>query len=628
MQREEEESAKLSAEMKEAKRMEEISNNQDIYRRIAKAKLTVDDDGNGDAREEQEQPDDEDEELASIKLTKIDIDFMFEVMMKESKYDELSIRQTVHGLNSAFTRLPIGHVCTSKESGAGKSYIINHVAEFYPNKYLIPLAGVSDKALFHLDGPMIVVKDQDTGEFELLDDIISRYDTEIEECDDVIKTQLKLKDEGKEYDKKLVKEKKKHIKEIESEEKEVERSAQKLIDFDNKILIVQDTPTPQFFNLLMTILSQDTKRDQKYAFTDKSSNGKLFANKNRIRGMPVIMTTQVIDDTDNARFEEKIRRFIHISPNTSAEKIREANRITVLRLGFLPSEYDNLVVSRDDIAKAKRIVRIIIAKLKQHKKYLGPKESGIRVPFALTLQDSLPVEEGEVWKMTVEERTMKYLSMVTKLNMDCRPRIVNKETDAFYPISTFEDLKETMVLMERGASKVRPYLQQWFDETFTRYFRELGDKQDKYEQNQGRIDGEIVVGLTTGDLSKETQENAESIRKKYLDPLINLGMIQKAPSIKDERVNVYYPSPGSSSSSVNNTSDNANKKIKVKAANLYPERNLIVESLRMVVNYDDGGPSKNKNIFEILDEDGQAITPEDLADRYFSNPEEYFERAF
>ena len=53
MQREEEESAKLSAEMKEAKRMEEISNNQDIYRRIAKAKLTIDN-GNGDAREEQE----------------------------------------------------------------------------------------------------------------------------------------------------------------------------------------------------------------------------------------------------------------------------------------------------------------------------------------------------------------------------------------------------------------------------------------------------------------------------------------------------------------------------------------------------------------------------------------------
>jgi hypothetical protein len=74
---------------------------------------------------------DEDEELAAIKLTKDDVNFMFQTMMKESKYDELSIKQTVHGLNSAFTRLPIPHVSTSKESGAGKSYIVNHIASFY-----------------------------------------------------------------------------------------------------------------------------------------------------------------------------------------------------------------------------------------------------------------------------------------------------------------------------------------------------------------------------------------------------------------------------------------------------------------------------------------------------------------
>jgi hypothetical protein len=62
----------------------------------------------------------------------------------------------------------------------------------------------------------------------------------------------------------------------------------------------------------MTLLSQDTPKDQIYAFTDKSSgSGKLIQSRNRIRGMPVLFTTQVIDDTDNHRFEEKNRRFIH-----------------------------------------------------------------------------------------------------------------------------------------------------------------------------------------------------------------------------------------------------------------------------------------------------------------------------
>ena len=73
---------------------------------------------------------------------------MFQTMMKESKYDELSIKQTVHGLNSAFTRLPIPHVSTSKESGAGKSYIVNHIADFYPDKYITRLAVYQTKHYF------------------------------------------------------------------------------------------------------------------------------------------------------------------------------------------------------------------------------------------------------------------------------------------------------------------------------------------------------------------------------------------------------------------------------------------------------------------------------------------------
>ena len=235
----------------------------------------------------------------------------------------------------------------------------------------------------------------------------------------------------------------------------------------------------------MTILSQDIERDQEYAFTDKSSNGKLFANKNRIRGMPVIMTTQVIDDTDNTRFEEKIRRFIHISPNTSAKKIREANRLTGFKYGYLKTEYDRASSIEIDIARAKQIVKIMIAKLKQQKEFLGPKESGVKIPYVLSVVGSLPVEDGEVWQMTVGERTMKYLSMITKLIMDNRPRLVDKETEAFYPISTFEDLKETMILMERGGSRVRPYLQQWYNDFFIKCIAKQNGKVKEGENEMG-----------------------------------------------------------------------------------------------------------------------------------------------
>jgi hypothetical protein len=58
--------------------------------------------------------------------------------------------------------------------------------------------------------------------------------------------------------------------------------------------------------------------------------------------------------------------------------------------------------------------------------------------------------------MTVGERLMKYLSMNTKLHMDQRPKLIHKETGAFYPISTFEELKDTLAFMERASTNMRP----------------------------------------------------------------------------------------------------------------------------------------------------------------------------
>ena len=558
---------------------------------------------------------DEDEELAKVKLTKQEIDFAINTMIKEAKHDELSIRQIIHGFNSTFTKLPIPHVINSKNSGAGKSYNLNHVASFYPEKYIMILAGISDKAIFHSDGPM-VVEDGETGEVQLLDPMIDELESKMDE----------LKEQN-------VKGNKQQIKEIESEIKDLKRRAQKLIDLTNKIIILQDTPQQSVFNLLMTLLSQDTPKDQIYAFTDKSSgSGKLIQSRNRIRGMPVLFTTQVIDDTDNQRFEEKNRRFIHVTPNTSREKIREANRLTALKYGHLPDEYDQLVVSRDDITKAKQVIRIIIAKLIQHTKHLEPKSTGVKIPFAMTILGSLP-DDGRVWQMTVAERLMKYLSMNTKLHMDQRPRLVHKETGAFYPIATFEDLKDTLLLMERAASNMRPYLAEWYDRVFLEAYKKQGNVCKEYQNDIGLPMKENYVGVTTEELAAETKEimevhkpSTDEIRENYLGPLINQGLIEKVPSNRDRRQNIYFPvDPAANDNGKTNTS-----KVVVSDPNLYPTRNLIEELFRTLVKY----PARDSIFFDqitdyrIEDENGQKVELEELLDRYFSEPERYFEKGF
>ena len=60
--------------------------------------------------------------------------------------------------------------------------------------------------------------------------------------------------------------------------------------------------------------------------------------------------------------------------------------------------------------------------------------------------------------------------------MDHRPRLVDKNTGAFYPISTFEDLKETLELMEMGASNVRSYLAVAYNQVFLPAFKAAKSK--------------------------------------------------------------------------------------------------------------------------------------------------------
>jgi hypothetical protein len=111
----------------------------------------------------------EEERLAEEnKLTTEDIEFVINTIKKEATHDELSIRQLFCGMASAFTKVPISHIVNSKESGAGKSYLLNLVSSYFPNKYVIVLSGMSAKALFHRSG-VLVIHNKQTGELESID---------------------------------------------------------------------------------------------------------------------------------------------------------------------------------------------------------------------------------------------------------------------------------------------------------------------------------------------------------------------------------------------------------------------------------------------------------------------------
>ena len=334
---------------------------------------------------------------------------------------------------------------------------------------------------------------------------------------------------------------KKKIKEIQKEINSLKKKAHKLIDLDNTIIVIQDTPQEGLLSNLMSLISQDGEKDQEYMFVDD----KLQGASNIIHGMPTIFYTRVLDDSRNTRSEEIFRRFVNVTPSATKEKVQEANRITFKRYGLLPEEYGHQVVSKENKERAKMIVGDIVDLLKDHTAHLGPKESGVRILFEETLSHAMPC--NDVFQMTVSDRMARYLAIITKVKMSSRPRFVNKITGAFYPISTFEDLKEAFSMMEMGGSNIRPYLVVMYNEViFPLYSQIDAPRVDKNEYGDV-IARERYKGLRVQEIIDGAKEKlgftiaSKEIHYKYLIPMAELNLINWAKSVLKGNEKIYYP---------------------------------------------------------------------------------------
>ena len=145
-------------------------------------------------------------------VTEEDIQFVLEVMSKEAPHDKTSIKQLFYGMCSAFTKTGIPHNVNSKDPGAGKNYLLDLVAKYFPDRYVEQLVGASDKAFLHKRGKS-VIKDKDTGELKDADPIIEQLEEEIEELQLQIQIERNKGNDDSTKNKDLIKENNVKIKE-------------------------------------------------------------------------------------------------------------------------------------------------------------------------------------------------------------------------------------------------------------------------------------------------------------------------------------------------------------------------------------------------------------------------------
>jgi hypothetical protein len=576
---------------------------------------------------------DKDDKKEQIKkVAEEDVEFAIKTIVKEAEHDRKSVEQIFTGMFSAFTKIGMPHTVNSKNAGAGKSYILNKVAEYFPEKNVILLASASAKAILHRHGTM-VIRNEKTGKLEEVELILDALEDELERIESVDK-----KDRDKS-----------RIREINREIKHIKTNQKKLINLENMIIVVQDTPEEAFLINIISLLSQDSNRDQEYDFNDKTGSGQIVHRTNIFRGMPVLFTTRVIDDTRNTRFDEINRRSINVTPNVSKAKIDSAVRLIVMGYSLLPEEYDKHVVSRQDKEKAKNIVSKIIQNLIAHTKNLKPKESGVRILFDAAIYNSIPTSEESVWAMTVANRLTRYLSVIGLINMDSRPKLINTQTGQSWVIPTFKDLRKALELMESGASEIRPYIAYWFNNVFKpTYDEHVAAGECDYRiihkiDNDGK---EIAITLTEDRIALTTQTlivktsqilgipkpSAGDILKNYLYPLLNQGIIDKIPSKIDKRSNIYFPADENRSlSSLFANSDDI--RLELTDSTFHQIKEAVKKVLESILdlNIEKNIPKnittehieKNK-IYRLEDAEGNEISAKELVEKFLSNPETCF----
>ncbi len=115
-----------------------------------------------------------------------------------------------------------------------------------------------------------MIKDENTGELLDADLVIEEIEDEIEELVEQIQAERSKEKDDPSKNKDLIKQNQEKIKEKNRELKDIQKRIQKLIDFENLIIIMLDTPQEGFFANIMSLMSHDTDRNQEYLYTDRT----------------------------------------------------------------------------------------------------------------------------------------------------------------------------------------------------------------------------------------------------------------------------------------------------------------------------------------------------------------------
>lgn len=544
------------------------------------------------------------------------IQYCIDTILKEAKEEGRLVKQILYTMLSAYTNNPI-NLAINSPSGEGKTYVLQRVGELFPKQDAIFLAGMTEKALFHRSGALVVKNE--TGDYQSIEDRLEEMDSKIED---------------KEYERTGTKDRNLkqglqcQITDLQKEKRDLLKEAKKLIDLSHKILVFLDSPRPELFNALMPLLSHD-RYEVEYEYVD--TNNGIKTKSNVLRGWPAVIFAQAIDYSHYQRYPEIQRRFIITNPKMTAEKYASAVDLIGDKHGLPDFAYQSKVVSDSDKEKAKAILKGIKQGIEDI--CLQPGKNNILVPFHDVLTKLLPKQKA--FDMTVANRFFGFLTLLPIVNSDRRPRLIRREKESFIHqtilFALFEDLRESLDLMQY-ANGVRPYILEWYNEVFLAAYNskigpdsKVNSKREEVEEKRRALTSKELIDKTFELQSKKL--STKQILQTYINPLVNENYIDTMDSEIDKRANIYFPVLETSRYSKLFISDERNNipqgnKIIVTDPTSYPDKGYVNSKIQEVLRC----TSDKDSSIEIQNHEGKVIPIEELIDQFYGSPDEYFER--
>ncbi|MGI9011910.1 MAG: hypothetical protein ACR2F1_12080 [Nitrososphaeraceae archaeon] len=559
-----------------------------------------------------------------------DLNYVTNVILKEARLENRLTSQLLVTLLSAYSNNPI-NLLINAPSGVGKNYVIHKVSSLFPKSDILALAGMTEKALFHRPGTL-VIKDVN-GQYQSIEPILADIQNDISEKE----SQL-----SQTTDKSLRQELKNSIKTSNEKKTELLKDSKKLIDLSNKIIIFLDTPPEHLLSSLLPLLSHD-EYEVEYEYVD--TNNGIKTKSNVLRGWPAVVIAQALDYSNSPRFHEYQRRFITTNPTMTTKKYNEAIDLISNKFSLPDLVYQNEIVSDYDKDKAREIIIRLKEQIQAICMDLQPGKNNVIIPFSKLILRSLPKEKAS--DMTRANRLFTYLAFLPTVNFDKRPRIeIGIDGDILskqiITIATFEDLQKTVSLMEYSDG-VRPYILEWYYDVFYKAYDDKEDTPDSKiittttsnsSSNKGkeetRIEEKRTAVTSQNLLDKHKNVHGETLTAKnllqsYIYPLLNHGYIDKIDSILDRRARIYFPIIETKkyinlfySGEKNNFSQETDKI--VVNSTIFPSQVYMHSVFEPILKY----YSANGLFTKIKNHLDEEISIDELVDQYFGNPDDYF----